>query len=172
MFTGDSDTLGTDTNSEASAVSPANSNSFTSDGCSPAVVFMASAMSSTTTLTTNSPVASTFARASFDFHSACRATPMTTVGGVYDTALKNEKGARFATPSPETVETRAIGRGTITPVRTLLNSSISCGTILAGSSLPSGSQCAFLDVYRWQATGYYRACAIASCRIESQRPLI
>jgi len=37
----------------------------------------------------------------------------TTLGGLALTPLKKLKGARFATPSLETVDTQAIGRGTI-----------------------------------------------------------
>jgi hypothetical protein len=40
------------------------------------------------------------------------------VGGLEATALKNEKGARFKIPSVDIVDTKAIGRGTTTPVST------------------------------------------------------
>ena len=79
---------------------------------------MAAAISSTTALMTNSPVASIFASVSFAFQSARRDMPKTTVGGECAIALKNENGARFATPSADTVDTSAIGRGTTTPVKT------------------------------------------------------
>jgi hypothetical protein len=42
-----------------------------------------------------------------------------TVGGFEPTPQKKLKGARFATPSRLTVETSAMGRGTIMPVSSL-----------------------------------------------------
>jgi hypothetical protein len=80
MFTGDSATRGGRTMSEGTAVRPATSNldparsmnSLTSAGYSAAVLFIASAMASTTTLTTNSPVSLMLARVSFRL---CRWSP-------------------------------------------------------------------------------------------------
>ena len=41
------------------------------------------------------------------------------VGGLEQTPLKYEKGARFKIPSGEQVDTSAIGRGTIDPIMSL-----------------------------------------------------
>ena len=48
----------------------------------------------------------------------CLEDENTIVGGSDATALKNEYGARLTTPSPDIVDTNAIGRGTTTPVST------------------------------------------------------
>src|SRR5918992_1619978 len=116
MFAGDSATLGGRTTSEGTGVRPAMANSLTSVGYSAAVRFMASAMASTTTLTTNSPVSSILARVSFRLSPAWRDEENTIVGGSYATALKKEKGARFTSPAADMLDTKAIGRGTTTPV--------------------------------------------------------
>ncbi len=66
---------------DGAGVRPAISNSLTSLGYSAAVRFMASAMSSTTILTTNSPVSSMWARVSFRLSPAWREEENTMVGG-------------------------------------------------------------------------------------------
>ncbi|GAA1532520.1 hypothetical protein GCM10009741_38580 [Kribbella lupini] len=63
--------------------------------------------------TTNSRVASTLFRLSL------RPTEVNcTIGGRTQDTVKNECGARFSTPSAETDETQAIGRGTTTEFKT------------------------------------------------------
>jgi len=42
-----------------------------------------------------------------------------TTGGLPQIALKKLKGARFRTPSGDTVETNAMGRGTTEPISSL-----------------------------------------------------
>ena len=49
-------------------------------------------------------------------------------------ALKKLKGARLTTPSVEMVDTKAMGRGTTTPVRIMLNRSKVLGSMSIGES--------------------------------------
>ena len=87
-------------------------NSETSEGYSAAVAFMAAAISSTTTLTTNSPVSSMLVKVSLRLSchpAALREDENTTVGGLYATALKKLYGARLTTPSVEIVENERYG---------------------------------------------------------------
>ena len=42
-----------------------------------------------------------------------------TTGGLTDAMVKKECGARFSTPSADTVDTHAMGRGTTTEVSSL-----------------------------------------------------
>ena len=86
----DSATRGARTMSDAPGVNPATSNSLTLAGKSAAVRFMASAMSSDTMLTTNSPVASTLSSVSLLLEPARRDDEKTMVGGLLATALKKE----------------------------------------------------------------------------------
>src|SRR3569623_709733 len=85
---------------------PTRSNSSTSGGKTAELWFICLQRSELTTLTTNSPVASMLV-------SECLrgVEENITKGGLPDTALKNEYGARFAMPSADTVEIQPIGRG-------------------------------------------------------------
>jgi len=51
-------------------------------------------------------------------------------GGSYDDAAKKEYGAIFTLPVSDIVETKAIGLGTTTPVKILLNPSNVFGSII------------------------------------------
>jgi hypothetical protein len=42
-----------------------------------------------------------------------------TIGGLRETTVKNEKGARFGTPSDDSVDVHPIARGTILPINSL-----------------------------------------------------
>ena len=64
--------------------------------------------------TTNSPVASTLRSESF-FPTLVNCT----IGGSTHETVKNECGARFTTPSADSDDTQAIGRGTTVEVRIL-----------------------------------------------------
>src|SRR5262245_45582479 len=116
MLMRDSLTRGGFTTSLMTGVSVDSANSSTSGGYSPEQTFIASAMSSLTTLTTNSFVARMLAMVSFG---GVRQTgPKPTTGGSAQKALKKENGARFSTPADDTVDTNAIGLGTTEPIRT------------------------------------------------------
>src|SRR5437879_8066176 len=88
-------------------VSPAKTNSSSSEGTLAPVVCNWLIRSWLATFTTNSPVASMFLKVSF--------IPIelnTRYGGQSATKLKYECGARLRQPWQETVETHATGRGT------------------------------------------------------------
>ena len=109
--------LGGRTVTDGSAVTHANSNSFISGGASTDDKFIASASSSLTMFTTNSPVARTLLSVSLVFPSTPRIMGQnTTVGGLEQTTLKNENGARFGRPRSSMLEIQPIGRGRIDPV--------------------------------------------------------
>ena len=76
-----------------------------------AVMFIASATSSETRFTTNSPVSRIFPRVSFGHGGLWLPIPTPTTGGSPEKALKNEKGAAFTTPFLSRLTTQAIGRG-------------------------------------------------------------
>ena len=69
-----------------------------------------------TTLKQNSPVSRTFLSVCFSLPSGLRVTVSETIGGATHTTVKNENGARLATPLPLTVEAQPIGRGTTGPI--------------------------------------------------------
>src|SRR6516164_1451864 len=117
MFTGDSRTRSGFTSVLATGVRPQMANSSTPAGYSPDVRFIFSAISSVTMLITNSPVARTFASVSLGGSRTPEAN--VTTGGLAHTALKKLKGARLREPSGDKVETNAIGRGTMQPIRSL-----------------------------------------------------
>ena len=97
---------------------PVSANSSTSGGYSPELRFICSARSSSTMLTTKSPVCSAFRTVSL--RSRARGPEeKAMVGGSWQTPMKKLKGARLFTPSAPTVETHAIGRGTTQPIRSL-----------------------------------------------------
>ena len=73
---------------EGADCSPAISISLTSEGAAIQVRFIASAMSSLTRLTTNSPVSRMFRAVSFHPFSGSARTPTASVGGVWPIALK------------------------------------------------------------------------------------
>lgn len=81
---------------------------------------MASACGSVTRLVTNSPVSTMLTKVSFGVTpSACGCSVIETMGGFLPTAVKNEMGARLATPLADTVLTQATGRGMILPISSL-----------------------------------------------------
>src|SRR5204863_1043275 len=112
---------------------PASSNSSTSGGYSPEVRFIRAARASSTTLTTNSRVASTLRSVSFlpsapaPRNDAANAM----VGGSSVMAMKYENGARLRTPTASTVDTHAMGRGTTELMRSLY---IALGGSVVGSN--------------------------------------
>src|SRR5690348_1267519 len=130
MFTGDSRTPGGRTNSLGTGVKPPIWNSSTPASYSPEVRFIRSAISSVTMLTTNSPFARTFVKVSFGGSRTPHAKHMT--GGFAQITLKKLNGARLRTPSGETVETNAMGRGTTVPISSLY---VLIGGVAAGSTL-------------------------------------
>lgn len=78
-------------------------------------------------LTTNSPVPPSLTglalrSVSFSVPSSLFAGQIITIIGSDPIAVKNENGARFTLPSTPTVETNAIGRGTIPPISSLYRS--------------------------------------------------
>ena len=120
MLTRDSLTRGGFTRSLGTGVSPDFSNSSTSGGNSAEQMFIRSAISSDTTFTTNSPVASMLRIVSFLAPSLSRTMGQNSiVGGLALTPVKKLKGARLRIPSTFTVETNAMGRGTMTPIISL-----------------------------------------------------
>ncbi len=137
-FTGDAATCGGRTTSDARIFSPASSNSLTPYSYSPLVTFMASANSNVTMLTTNSPVSRIFTNVPFGscpFSSWRMAGANPSIGGLAETQLKNENGARLGTPSLLSVETHAIGRGP-TAHKSIRYSS-RCGTSSGRTFMPS-----------------------------------
>src|SRR5262249_18641011 len=112
--TGDPATRGGFTRKLASCSTPTASNSLIPCGKFVAVALTCSNSPSGARFTTNSPVSSTFRSESL------RPTEVNcTTGGATAATVKNECGARFAAPSWPTVDTQAIGRGTITEVSSL-----------------------------------------------------
>lgn len=78
-------------------------------------------------LTTNSPAppsaaAAQFLSVSLSDPSGLFAGQKSSIIGSEPTPLKKEKGATFGRPSADTVETTAIGRGTIPPIMSLYRS--------------------------------------------------
>src|SRR5436190_10763007 len=108
---GDAARRGGFTSAEGSVLRPDSSSSLTLWGSSRAPMMTASMSSGTTTLTTNSPVSSMFRHVSFFEPSRFVATAIEITGGSEETPLKKLKGARFVTPSRESVVTKAMGRG-------------------------------------------------------------
>lgn len=81
---------------------------------------MASARSAVTMLTTNSPLARRLLSVSLVARSVARMLGQKSrVGGLEQTALKKEKGARLGCPAELMVETQAMGLGTTAPVSNL-----------------------------------------------------
>ena len=64
----------------------------------------------------NSPVWRTFFSVCFSLPSGLRAMVSEIIGGMTQTTVKNENGARLVTPAALTVEAQPIGRGTTAPV--------------------------------------------------------
>src|SRR3990172_797758 len=105
------------TASDGTRLKPANSNSLNSDGASMDEAFIARSVSSVTMFTTNSFVVRTLFNVSLVIPSVLRMRGQNrSVGGLEQTALKNENGARFARPLRSRVEIQPIGLGTIEPV--------------------------------------------------------
>src|SRR5580658_8106990 len=117
MLTCDSFTRGGRTRSLVTCVSPDIANSSTPYGYSPEVTFIFAANSSLTMLTTNSWVARTFT--SVSLRGSRKEVVKHNTGGFALATVKKLKGARFATPSGEMVDTNAIGRGTTAPTSSL-----------------------------------------------------
>ena len=116
---GDPAILGTSTTAEGSSSNPASAVSSTPFGAFVAVVFIASASSSGTMFTTNSPRASMFDSVSFSSRSGAFEKLIATIGGSDDTILKNENGEAFTVPAASRETTHAIGRGRITDASSL-----------------------------------------------------
>src|SRR5262245_15114938 len=142
MLTGARATRGAATFTPGAASSPATANSSTSGGNSPDVMFICSARSSSTTLTTKLPVLSTLRSVSFLAFApgAMARAPEENaiVGGSPVMAMKKLNGATFLTPSASTVDTQAMGRGTTHPMSSLYTASAS---IFSGSSSTRVSSC-------------------------------
>ena len=81
-------------------------------------MFIAGATSSETMFTVNTPVASARETVSLG-RSVCRPPEKITVGGLDETRLKNEKGARLLVPSSRLVPIQPMGRGTMRPESSL-----------------------------------------------------
>ena len=82
-------------------------------------MFIASALSRETKLTTNSPVSRMFASVSLGWPGARLPMLMPTVGGSPASTLKNETGAALTSPAALRVTTQAIGRGVTVEVSSL-----------------------------------------------------
>src|ERR1700733_13837851 len=96
-------------------VSPVSANSLSSAGKALAESTMAFHTGSVTTLKQNSPVSRTFLSVCFSLPSGLRAIVSEIIGGTTQTTVKNENGARLATPLRLNVEAQPIGRGTTEP---------------------------------------------------------
>ena len=72
--------------------------------------------SSVTTLKQNSPVSRTFVSVCFSVPSGLRAIVSEIIGGMTQTTVKKENGARLVTPLLLNVDAQPIGRGTTAPV--------------------------------------------------------
>ena len=68
-----------------------------------------------TTLKQNSPLSRMFFSVCFSLPSGLRAIVSEIIGGITQTTVKKENGARFATPLLLSVEAQPIGRGTTEP---------------------------------------------------------
>ncbi len=90
---------------------PAFSNSFAPWGSEAEVWFIASAVASSTRLTTNSCVSRMLRAVSFGSPSSRSPGQKPMMGGSLPRALKKLKGAAFNLPSRESDVTQAIGRG-------------------------------------------------------------
>jgi hypothetical protein len=71
---------------------------------------------SVTTLKQNSPVSRTFLSVCFSLPSGLRAIVSEIIGGMTQTTVKKENGARLGTPLLLNVDAQPIGRGTTAPV--------------------------------------------------------
>jgi hypothetical protein len=65
----------------------------------------------------NSPVSRTFLSVWFSVPSGLRAMVSEVIGGMTQTTVKNENGARLLMPLLLNVDAQPIGRGTTVPVR-------------------------------------------------------
>src|SRR5215472_831621 len=72
---------------------------------------------SVTTLKQNSPVSRTFLSVCFSVPSGLRAIVSEIIGGMTQTTVKKENGARLLTPLLLNVDAQPMGRGTTAPVR-------------------------------------------------------
>ena len=102
------------------AVNPATSNSSTSGGYSPDVRFIFAAISSETMLTTNSRVVWMLRSVSLRCSPAARGPGQKQISVGFELMpVKKLNGAKLRMPSLLMVETSAIGRGTIEPIKSL-----------------------------------------------------
>src|SRR5262249_21997055 len=104
---------------EGKLASPSAVGSPSPEGKSVAGRFMASAIASSTRLTTNSPVRRVLRVVAFGEPSSLCCRPSTTSAGCSENTLKNENGAALTTPAGLIDVTSAIGRGTTSPHRSL-----------------------------------------------------
>ena len=100
-------------------VKPARLNSLSLSGISAAEACIALAVSSSTRLTTNSPVRRMFFSVCFIAPSERGLKLRMQSGGASEITLKNENGAQLATPLSLQVDTQAIGRGITRPMSSL-----------------------------------------------------
>ncbi len=84
-----------------------------------AQMFIASAIASSTRLTTNSAVSRMLRTVSLGAPLWRCSTPSVTTAGSWLSTLKKLKGAALTIPSRSTVVTSAIGRGTTAPISNL-----------------------------------------------------
>jgi hypothetical protein len=96
-------------------VSPVSANSESPSGKALAESTISFHTGSVTTLKQNSPVSRTFRSVCFSLPSGLRAMVNEIIGGATQTTVKNENGARLATPVRLSVEAQPIGRGTTEP---------------------------------------------------------
>ncbi len=81
---------------------------------------IACAVCRVTRLTTNSPVSRMLTNVSFSVTPSERGcSVIETIGGLRPTAVKNEIGARLATPSLDCVLTQPMARGRMEPISSL-----------------------------------------------------
>src|ERR1700760_3316566 len=97
-------------------VRPVLSNSLSSSATALALSTISFHTGCVTTLKQNSPVSRTFFSVCFSLPSGLRAMVSEIIGGMTQTTVKNENGARLVAPLLLTVEAQPIGRGTTAPV--------------------------------------------------------
>ncbi len=116
ILTGTSASRGVRILVDGSVARPSSSTSLTCGGCSMLLRWIASRCDASPILITNSP--SSWMLLPVSFRTPALRPMFTPISaGLFDTKVKQENGARFTTPSGESVVIHAIGRGTTTPLR-------------------------------------------------------
>lgn len=130
MAIGESFTRGTLTTSHASLARPTSSNSSWEPSNSIALRCISWACGSVTRLVTNSPLSRMLTNVSFSVPSDRGCRVRDTIGGTRLTTVKNEIGARLATPDDDRVLTQPIARGVTAPMSSLYADLASSSSLL------------------------------------------